>query len=190
VAGAGGWYWLTRTTAPPRREAQPPAPPAAASPQPPAPAAEREARAPAASAPAASPATPPPPAARETVPYVFQRQPVFYRTTHPVGTIVVSRSQRFLYWVRPNQVAIRYGIGIGPECVGTAGLFRIHTKVERPPPTAERLLYFGENLKLQGTDDLATVGRSTLVGCFQLANSDTFELYDRVPLQEAIVVLE
>src|SRR5437764_1462836 len=46
--------------------------------------------------------------------YILRRQRVFYRTTHPPGTIAVSLNQKFLYLVQPNQVAIRYTIGIGP----------------------------------------------------------------------------
>ena len=43
--------------------------------------------------------------------YVYLRQPVFYRTTHPVGSILIDKAQRFLYVVLPNVVALRYGIG-------------------------------------------------------------------------------
>ena len=64
--------------------------------------------------------------------YMLRRQRIFYRTTHPPGTIIVSRSQRFLYLVQPNQVAIRYAIGTGPECENIAGLFRITEKLSVP----------------------------------------------------------
>src|SRR5262249_35614263 len=53
--------------------------------------------------------------------YILRKQRTFYRTTHPAGTLIVSRSQRFLYLVQPSQVAIRYAIGVGPDCESIAG---------------------------------------------------------------------
>jgi lipoprotein-anchoring transpeptidase ErfK/SrfK len=66
------------------------------------------------------------------VTYVFRRQPVFYRTTHPVGTIVVDKPQHFLYLVQPKSVALRYGIAVGNQCTDVAGLRRISSKAEWP----------------------------------------------------------
>ena len=58
-------------------------------------------------------------------PYVFRRQPTFYRTLEPVGTIIVDKLQRFLYVVQPNNVAMRYGIAVGQHCADLAGLRHI-----------------------------------------------------------------
>ena len=68
--------------------------------------------------------------------YILRRQRVFYRTTHPPNTIAVSLSQKFLYVVQPNQVAIRYTIGVGPACDKVAGLFHVTEKVPRPADSA------------------------------------------------------
>ena len=57
--------------------------------------------------------------------YIFKRQLVYYRSIHPVGTMVISKSQRFLYLVRPEVVALRYTIGVGRECVNAVGLLLI-----------------------------------------------------------------
>ena len=57
--------------------------------------------------------------------YSLRRQRVFYRTTQPAGTLIVSRKQRFLYLVQSNQFAVRYSIGVGPDCSDLVGLFRI-----------------------------------------------------------------
>ncbi|WEX11814.1 L,D-transpeptidase [Chelativorans sp. AA-79] len=43
----------------------------------------------------------------------FLRQEVAYATTEPPGTIVVDTRARFLYLVRENGRALRYGIGVG-----------------------------------------------------------------------------
>ena len=56
------------------------------------------------------------------VPFFFRRQPVFYRSAHPVGSIIVDKQQHFLYLIQPKQVALRYGIGVGKSCAGVAGL--------------------------------------------------------------------
>jgi lipoprotein-anchoring transpeptidase ErfK/SrfK len=82
------------------------------------------------------------------VPFVFRRQPVFYRTTHPVGTIIIDKQQHFLYLIQPNLVALRYGIGVGKSCADVAGLRRVSSKVEWPewqPPAqmVERKLASG-----------------------------------------------
>src|SRR5262249_36664762 len=37
--------------------------------------------------------------------YVFRRQPTFYRTLQPVGTVIIDKLQHFLYLVQPNGVA-------------------------------------------------------------------------------------
>jgi lipoprotein-anchoring transpeptidase ErfK/SrfK len=145
--------------------------------------------------------------------YAFARQPVYYRTTHPVGTIIVSKAQHFVYVVQPNVTAMRYGIGVGPECSGSAGLFRVSRKddhpgwgdpsaardVSAPPdnraatennPFGARALYFDEALSLHGTNQPGTVGSAAPFGCFPLANENIVELYDRVPLQERVVVID
>jgi len=64
----------------------------------------------------------------EDLPYTLRRQLVYYRTTHPLGTVVISKSQKFLYLVRPNVAALRYSIGIARKCADTAGLYRISAK--------------------------------------------------------------
>ena len=47
------------------------------------------------------------------LPYVFRRQPTFYRTLQPVGTVIIDKLQHFLYLIQPNNVALRYGIAVG-----------------------------------------------------------------------------
>jgi lipoprotein-anchoring transpeptidase ErfK/SrfK len=74
----------------------------------------------------------------ERLPAEYQKQMVFFRTTEPPGTIIVNTSERFLYLVKGNNRAIRYGIGVGREGFQWAGLRRIDRKAEwpdwTPPP--------------------------------------------------------
>jgi hypothetical protein len=138
--------------------------------------------------------------------YVYLRQPVYYRTNHPVGTIIVDKSQSFLYVVRPNLSALRYGIGVGPECATSAGLYQITRKEERPgqkPPQRSadlshdqmtsslgaRALHLTKDYRIHGTSVMAAIGHRLSDGCIQLVTSDFIHLYDRTPLESRVVVL-
>jgi lipoprotein-anchoring transpeptidase ErfK/SrfK len=131
--------------------------------------------------------------------YVLRQQRVYYRTTHPVGSIVVSRNQRFLYVVQPNNVAIRYAIGIGRECENVAGLFRVTEKVggaaagTTPPAPAKAqfevpALYFSASQAVHRAADPARVGQSSSDGCFQAWDRDIADLYNRIQLDDRVIV--
>lgn len=138
-------------------------------------------------------------------PYVYLRQPVYYRTNHPVGTIVVDKQQSFLYLVRPSVSALRYGIGVGPECATSGGLYQIVRKEEWPGlkaagkqlseaernknPLGARALYLSKEPRIHGTNAPASIGRPASLGCFRLANDDVIHLYERAPLETRVVVL-
>jgi len=72
------------------------------------------------------------------VPEDFQRQVVKFRTAEKPGTIVIDGNRHFLYFVLPDFKAIRYGIGVGREGFGWAGIVNVGRKVEwptwTPPP--------------------------------------------------------
>jgi hypothetical protein len=137
--------------------------------------------------------------------YVRLRQLVYYRTNQPVGTIVVDKTQTFLYVVRPNLSALRYSIGIGTECTALAGLYRVVRKEELPggkQPGQQsagtaidrmkdllgaRVLYLDkEDYRIHGFDESA--GLSLPEGCIRLINDDVIYLYDRTPLESRVVV--
>ncbi len=146
------------------------------------------------------------------VPYVFRRQPVFYRTTHPVGTVIVDKSQHFLYLIQPRSVALRYGIALGTQCNDLAGLRRISSKLEWPAwqPTPElvarrlapagvlpggpgnplgaRLLGFEDGNSIHGTNAPKSIGNSAVFGCIRLVNDDVVDLYQRVPVGGRVVI--
>jgi lipoprotein-anchoring transpeptidase ErfK/SrfK len=141
--------------------------------------------------------------------YLLRRQRVYYRTTHPIGSVIVSQAQRFLYWVQPQQVAVRYAIAVGPECENVVGMFRVSEKVDSPGwggsrsadtgtssgsksegtgPFGPRAVYLGNGYALHGTQEPERVGQSASYGCFHLWNDDIVELYQRVPINERVVV--
>ena len=147
------------------------------------------------------------------VPFFFRRQPTFYRTTHAVGTIVIDKSQRFLYLIQPNQVALRYGIGIGKPCADVAGLRRVTSKVEWPQwqapaemlqrkpstpavlpggpgnPLGARLIGLDDGTsRIHGTNAPKTIGSVLNTGCIRLVNDDIVDLYNRVPMDTRVVL--
>ncbi len=149
----------------------------------------------------------------EQLDIVYQRQPVFYRTTEAPGTIIVSTSQRFLYLVEGNNRAIRYGIGVGRVGFQWSGIHRITRKGEwpdwRPPPEmikrqpylprfmaggpgnplGARALYIGNTeYRIHGTNQPQTIGHAVSSGCFRLTNPDIINLFGRVPIGTRVVV--
>ena len=158
------------------------------------------------------PGTIPDPAS-EQLSAAFRRQPVFFRTTEPAGTIVVHTSERFLYLVQDNNRALRYGIGVGRDGFQWQGLLRISRKAEWPDwtpppemiarqpylprfmaggpgnPLGARALYLGETVyRIHGTNQPQTIGHAVSSGCFRLVNGDVIDLYDRVPVGTKVVV--
>ncbi len=146
------------------------------------------------------------------VPFVFRRQPVFYRTTHPVGTIIIDKQQHFLYLIKPNLVALRYGIGVGKPCADVAGLRRVSSMVEwpewQPParmvegklaslgpmpsgpgnPLGARLIDLDDGSScIHGTNAPKTIGNSVNAGCIRLVNDDVVDLYNRVLMGARVI---
>jgi lipoprotein-anchoring transpeptidase ErfK/SrfK len=130
--------------------------------------------------------------------YVRLRQLVYFRTNQPVGTIMVDKSQTFLYVVRPNMSALRYNIGVGTECAALAGLYHVVRKEELPgnksaqqsvdmSSLGARVLYLDKDYRIHGSNP-AAAGRALPEGCIRLINDDVIYLYDRTPLESRVVV--
>lgn len=76
--------------------------------------------------------------AKGTIPQHFRRQLVQYRSNERPGTIVINADRHFLYLVQPDGMALRYGIGVGREGFGWAGIVSVGRKAEWPtwtPPS-------------------------------------------------------
>lgn len=73
------------------------------------------------------------------VPEEFRRQLVPFKTAEQPGTIIIDGNKHFLYLVQPGFQALRYGIGVGREGFGWAGIVRIGRTAEWPhwTPPAE-----------------------------------------------------
>jgi lipoprotein-anchoring transpeptidase ErfK/SrfK len=154
-----------------------------------------------------------PSAGESELPAVYRRQPVFFRTTEPPGTIIVHTSERFLYVVQGNNRALRYGIGVGREGFQWAGLLTVSRKAEWPDwtppaemiarqpylprfmaggpgnPMGARALYLGNTIyRIHGTNQPRTIGHAVSSGCFRLANGEIVDLYERIPVGTKVVV--
>ncbi|MEJ2625383.1 MAG: L,D-transpeptidase [Pseudolabrys sp.] len=148
------------------------------------------------------------------VPYDYRRQSVFYRTDYPPGTIIVNTADRYLYLTTGNNVALRYGVGVGRAGFQWGGIHRITRKLEwpdwRPPPEmierqpylprwmaggpgnplGARALYIGHTeYRIHGTNAPETIGQAVSSGCFRLVNDEIIDLYNRVPVGAKVVVL-
>jgi len=145
----------------------------------------------------------------------YQRQAVYYRSQHPVGTIIIETAERHLYLIESETRALRYGIGVGREGFTRAGLLPISRKVEwpdwKPPPDlierqpylprfmaggpgnplGARALYLGATeYRIHGTNQPQTIGQAVSSGCFRLANPQVIDLFDRVPVGTKVVILQ
>ncbi|NEU96121.1 L,D-transpeptidase [Bradyrhizobium uaiense] len=145
------------------------------------------------------------------LPFAFQRQVVFYRTTIVPGSIVIDRENRFLYLIDSNNSARRYGIGLAQECLKGGSFFHVASKLEWPvwknpgvstkdadallastgqpgsPLGARALLLDKPGLLIHGTNTPKTIGHLVASGCIRLVNDDVEDLYRRVSLETRVV---
>jgi lipoprotein-anchoring transpeptidase ErfK/SrfK len=130
------------------------------------------------------------------------------------GTIVVSTSERRLYFVLGNGTAIRYGVGVGRPGFTWAGTKTVARKAEWPDwtpppqmlkrrpdlprhmvggeanPLGARAMYLGGTLfRIHGSNEPDTIGTAVSSGCIRMTNADVIDLYDRVKVGTKVVVL-
>ena len=162
-----------------------------------------------------------PAAARPTKPQIdpiFLPQVVASDTTQKPGTIVIDTNNRFLYLVRANGLARRYGVGVGKPGFEWAGTHKVTAKREwpdwRPPasmikreaakghflpvhmaggpenPLGARALYLGSTLyRIHGTNAPWSIGSAVSSGCIRMRNEDVIDLYDRVKVGTKVIVM-
>lgn len=62
----------------------------------------------------------------------FRRQIVSYQSDERPGTIIVNTRERHLYYILPNDKAVRYGIGVGKQGFAWSGTAYVAWKQEWP----------------------------------------------------------
>lgn len=142
------------------------------------------------------------------------RKTVGWNSPYKPGTVVISTSQRRLYYILPNQEAVQYGVGVGREGFSWSGTKTVTMKKEwpawRPPeqmlrrrpdlprhmaggmdnPLGARALYLGSSLyRIHGSNEADTIGAAVSSGCIRMTNRDVTDLYDRVRIGTKVVVL-
>jgi lipoprotein-anchoring transpeptidase ErfK/SrfK len=142
------------------------------------------------------------------------RQVVSWNGKQAPGTVVISTSQRRLYYILGNRQALRYGVGVGRHGFSWAGTKTVTMKREwpdwRPPsqmlkrrpdlprymsggmdnPLGARAIYLGSSLyRIHGSNEPETIGAAVSSGCIRMTNRDVTDLYDRVRTGTKVVVL-
>jgi lipoprotein-anchoring transpeptidase ErfK/SrfK len=142
------------------------------------------------------------------------RQMVVWRRRYGPGTVVISTSERRLYYVLGGGRAIRYGVGVGRQGFTWSGTKTVTMKREwpdwRPPqqmlrrrpdlprympggmdnPLGARALYLGSSLfRIHGSNEPHTIGAAVSSGCIRMTNRDVVDLYERVKVGTKVVVL-
>jgi len=159
-----------------------------------------------------------PPYARADIPESFRRHIVDYSRKEAPGTILVDTEARYLYYVLPQDKAIRYGVAVGEEALAFSGVARVGRMTEWPDwiPTPEiqarlgpyparvaggpanplgaRALYLFDGNKdtlyrIHGTNQPEYIGQAISSGCIRMTNEDVIDLFDRVKPGAIVVVL-
>src|SRR5262249_4966532 len=130
------------------------------------------------------------------------------------GTVTMDTPNRYLYLVRGNGRALRYGIGVGREGFTWSGTQTITKKAEWPDwfppsemiarqpylprfmaggptnPLGARAMYLGNTVyRIHGTNAPSTIGQRVSSGCIRLVNEDVIDLASRVNIGTKVVVI-
>jgi len=71
-------------------------------------------------------------APKAAIPSEFERYQVDYRSSEPVGSIVVDSHAHYLYYILPGGKAIRYGVATGQDAMGWTGRAYVGAMQEWP----------------------------------------------------------
>jgi lipoprotein-anchoring transpeptidase ErfK/SrfK len=143
------------------------------------------------------------------------RQRVEFSGQYAPGTIVISTSERRLYYVTRPGEAIEYGVGVGRPGFEWSGVKRVSAKKEWPSwtppadmlrrrpdlprymsggpdnPLGARAMYLGSSLyRIHGSNEPETIGQAVSSGCIRMTNEDVIDLYNRVKVGAKVVVLD
>jgi len=71
-------------------------------------------------------------APKASIPSEFERYQVEYKTSEPVGSIIVDSRNHFLYYILPGGKAVRYGVATGQDAMGWTGRAYVGAMQEWP----------------------------------------------------------
>ncbi|MEK1927370.1 MAG: L,D-transpeptidase [Rhizobium giardinii] len=133
------------------------------------------------------------------------------------GTIIVDNSDRRLYHVLGNGIAMQYGVSVGREGFIWTGTNTVSRKAEwptwNPPaemrarearkghilpvsmkggienPLGARAMYLGSTIyRIHGTNQPSSIGKAMSSGCIRMANEDVEHLYANVTIGTKVIV--
>jgi lipoprotein-anchoring transpeptidase ErfK/SrfK len=134
---------------------------------------------------------------------------------YPAGTIVVRTSERRLYLVLPDGLALRFTVGVGKAGKQWQGSAQIVAKFLQPawmPPAevkhdkpnipnyiaggspanpmgAAAMVLTGGEYAIHGTNRPDSIGGFVSYGCIRMFNQDILTLYQRVSIGTSVVVM-
>ncbi len=142
------------------------------------------------------------------------REIVDFNGPQKPGTVIVNTSERSLYFVLPDQQAIRYGVGVGRPGFEWTGVKHIASKREWPDwtppsqmlkrrpdlprhmaggidnPLGARAMYLSGTLyRIHGSNEPNTIGQAVSSGCIRMTNDDVVDLYDRARIGATVIVM-
>ncbi|RUP09466.1 L,D-transpeptidase family protein [Hyphomicrobium sp.] len=142
------------------------------------------------------------------------RSIVTFDPQYKPGQIIVSFSDRRLYWITKTGEAMTYPVAIPTGEARWQGVTSVTNKRVNPPwtPTPEmvsknprlprwvpgghpmnplgiRAMYLGTSAyRIHGTDAPWTIGQAVSHGCIRMTNEDVLDLYPRVPVGTRVTV--
>lgn len=152
------------------------------------------------------------------IPERFRRQSVAYSGPEAVGSILINKRERLLYYIDNVGTAIRFGVAVGrdgrrwsgeaiiqrrakwPTWTPTANMRRrdpsLPVRVAGGPrnPLGARALYLYRNgrdtlYRIHGTNEPWSIGKSASSGCIRMLDEHIFELFGTVRNGARVIVL-
>ena len=142
------------------------------------------------------------------------RETIAYDGQYSPGTIIISTSERRMYYVLPDRQAVKYGVGVGRPGFEWSGTKFISQKREWPDwtppsqmlqrrpdlprhmaggianPLGARAMYLGSSLyRIHGSNEPDTIGQAVSSGCIRMTNEDVTDLYSRAKIGTKVVVI-
>jgi lipoprotein-anchoring transpeptidase ErfK/SrfK len=142
-------------------------------------------------------------------------QMVYIDPSLPPKTIIIKQSERRLYYVESQGLAIAYPVAVGKAGKAWQGTSQVDGKHLRPawspPPEVKRdmpslpnviaggapnnpmgeaaLTLVGGDYAIHGTNRPESIGRAASYGCIRMFNHDVLDLYQRVKVGTMVYVM-
>lgn len=142
-------------------------------------------------------------------------QRVYVDMSLPARTIVIKQSERRLYYIESQGVAVMYPVAVGKQGKAWVGASQVDGKHIRPawspPPEVKRdnpnlpnviaggaynnpmgeaaLTLIGGEYAIHGTNRPESIGKAASYGCIRMFNHDILDLFPRVKVGTLVYVM-